>query len=115
MFIALDYDDTYTKDPTLWNAFIGAAQQRGHTVACVTWRRNNAVEAPDVLRLHQLHGMPVYFTDRRAKLQHMANQGIRVDVWIDDRPDAILTDEQIFGGGRPQDKRPTQAAACAIQ
>jgi len=38
MQIALDYDDTYTKDPSLWVKFIDNARDNGHTVVIVTAR-----------------------------------------------------------------------------
>lgn len=116
VFIALDYDGTYTADPALWDAFIRAAQKQGHTVGCVTWRRNNAVEAPVVHKLGQRHNMPLFFTGRKAKLQFMADQGIQVDIWIDDRPDAILADEVVPGVYKPPAQQGWQfQPACCIQ
>ena len=38
MIIALDYDDTYDRDPALWNHLIGLATSRGHSVVIVTMR-----------------------------------------------------------------------------
>ena len=40
MLIALDYDETYTADPVLWDRFIGDANDHGHTVWIVTARRD---------------------------------------------------------------------------
>lgn len=38
MLIALDYDGTFTEDPTLWVSFIAMAQAHGHDVIGVTMR-----------------------------------------------------------------------------
>jgi len=36
MKLSIDYDDTYTKDPILWDLFAQNAITRGHTVYCVS-------------------------------------------------------------------------------
>lgn len=46
LILGLDYDHTFTADPDLWRQFISDAQRRGHTVVCVTARR----EPPDFSR-----------------------------------------------------------------
>jgi hypothetical protein len=33
MKISLDFDDTFTRDPKLWEDFVGSAQRRGHEFA----------------------------------------------------------------------------------
>lgn len=38
MLIALDYDETYAKDPDFWLAFVQLCEQRGHTVVVATMR-----------------------------------------------------------------------------
>lgn len=46
MNISIDFDDTYTRDPEMWNAFIRLAQASGHKVYCVTarsWREDEQV------------------------------------------------------------------------
>jgi len=85
MIIALDYDETYTEDPELWNSFIKSANDRGHEVLCVTMRYNNIYEAPDVLEtVGKL--CRVIFTERLAKEEYVKSHGINPDIWIDDRP-----------------------------
>ena len=85
MILALDYDDTYTQDPQLWQVFIEQAQKRGHQVMCVTWR--NPQEPVDLV-LASL--VPVYYTSLKAKRQYMEQLEISIHVWIDDNPYAIL-------------------------
>ena len=38
MLIALDYDNTYTLDPTFWDGFIVVSKARGHNVIVATMR-----------------------------------------------------------------------------
>mgnify|MGYP001077490994 CR=1 FL=1 len=83
MLIALDYDETYTKDEELWNHFINTCIRRKHTVICVTMR-------------YESEGLPilntigkkcqVYFTGRNAKKIYLDKLGIYPDIWIDDNP-----------------------------
>jgi hypothetical protein len=88
VLISLDYDDTYTRDPCLWNTFVEAAALRGHTVIVVTMRgrvEGAEVEAALKDRVHS-----IVFTDRRAKKPFMEGLGYNVDVWIDDMPFFVL-------------------------
>lgn len=79
MLIALDYDKTYTADPTLWDDFIKSAQNRGHVVKIVTMRR------PD----ETIFAAPVnvIYTNRKAKASV-----VKADIWIDDSPSWIYQD-----------------------
>jgi hypothetical protein len=88
MNISLDYDDTYTRAPFLWDMFIQTAKSQGHKVYCVTMRRPN--EGADVIAAlgHQVEA--IHFTSRHGKRNYMFKQGIRIDVWIDDEPGWIL-------------------------
>jgi DNA-binding LacI/PurR family transcriptional regulator len=92
MILSLDYDDTYTRDPVLWDAFIYNARARGHTVLVVTMRYDVPHEADPVRKAltHKVDGF--FFTGRKAKRPFMASKGVNVSVWIDDQPGWILTD-----------------------
>jgi hypothetical protein len=88
MIIAIDYDDTYTRDPALWSTFINLAQYQKHTVYSVTCRHDTFENREEVQ-------MPLprtrhIFTGHSPKRWHMEQLGIRVDVWIDDMPETIL-------------------------
>jgi hypothetical protein len=83
MRIALDYDGTYTADPELWREFIRIAKSRGHEVVCVTMR--NVDEA-----MEPFGASNYYFTDRKAKVPAMAEEGIQIDIWIDDKPQWLM-------------------------
>jgi hypothetical protein len=75
----LDYDKTYTADPTLWNGFIFAAKARKHDVKIVTLRTPS--------ESIQVDGVEVIYTSRQAKMKHIA-----ADIWIDDNPAWVYQD-----------------------
>jgi len=84
--ISLDYDETYTRDPEGWDAFIELMVSRGHKVYCVTMRSPDLHESLQVM--NDLNGKvnAIFFTNREAKMDYMSKQGIWIDVWIDDMP-----------------------------
>lgn len=87
--IALDYDETYTADKGLWDNFIEDCKNRGHEIYIVTARHGyNYQELLDDGLFSKTDG--VYFTGHRAKRSFMYEQGIDVNIWIDDNPNAIL-------------------------
>jgi len=90
--IALDYDGTYTRDPTLWACFIDLVRDVGHEIVCVTMRDANDPEEAII-------GVPceVIYTSRKGKLAHMAEIGKPVDIWIDDDPRWIMFDTSGLG------------------
>lgn len=91
MVIGLDYDDTYTRDPVAWNAFIRLMRNYEHKVYIVTWRTpGEIVEVVHALASFFVQVDGIYPTSRQAKAKFMFDQGICVDVWIDDNPRAIL-------------------------
>ena len=92
MNIALDFDNTYTRDPTFWNKVCELAKERGHHVRCVTMR--SQAESEDVEKtIGKVIGHEnVYFTNRQAKSTFCFEHGIRIDVWIDDMPYFIEND-----------------------
>ncbi len=96
MNLALDYDDTYTRDPVVWNQVIQQFHSAGHKVYLVTLRDgDNYKEVKQVAVA--LRGVPVYgyyFTNGKAKKTYMYSKGIRIDVWIDDSPQFILQDKE---------------------
>jgi hypothetical protein len=94
VLIALDYDDTYTKDPDFWVAFIDMSKQRGHTVIGATMRCES--ESAD-MDPRYTQGIQVEYTCGRAKLATLAKRGIYPNIWIDDRPDWIVGDSYIDG------------------
>lgn len=85
MKISLDYDNTYTLDPKLWDAFIDAAKRQGHDVVCVTMRHDDVDERIE---------MPceIIYTGRKAKAAYLDERSVKIDIWIDDSPHWIFQD-----------------------
>jgi hypothetical protein len=86
--IAIDFDDTLTADSKLWEAFIKSATELGHTVYCVTARRDTDENRESISEWMRMHGimLHVIYTALASKVWHMQKLGIRIDIWIDDDP-----------------------------
>lgn len=84
---AFDYDNTISRDVIVFMAIMRMLQDRGHEVFVVTARR------PDIHPedFHEIEKQfKVYKTRHIAKRVYMREvEGIEVDVWIDDMPEAI--------------------------
>lgn len=80
LVIALDYDDTYTADPELWDLFIKSAQDKGHYVFIATARPDSDPVIPPL-------GLEVAYCNGKPKLQAVLELGIpEPNIWIDDWP-----------------------------
>lgn len=91
MLISIDFDDTFTADPKMWTEIIHLMQAHGHTVICVSARRNtmdHRIELEDALP----KGVKVLLSYDEPKRDFALRNGYKVDVWIDDFPDAIVSE-----------------------
>lgn len=97
MKISIDYDDTYTRDPKLWDQFATNAISRGHQVYCVSARGTQHMDEPK-RSIGQIIGPENCFgTGLQPKREFMWRvHNIYIDVWIDDQPEMIV-DYQIDG------------------
>lgn len=95
MKISLDYDDTYTKDPLMWNWFAQTAMERGHEVYCVSARSPHEMDKPK-MTIGRVIGVDKCFgTGLKPKRAYMLEvQKIKIDVWIDDLPEMIVDPNQ---------------------
>ena len=84
MNVAIDYDGTYTLDKKLWNQMITLFVKGGHNVYCVTKRYK---EIADDIREDM--NIPIVYATK-SKLEAVANLNIKIDVWIDDKPQSII-------------------------
>jgi hypothetical protein len=95
MNIALDFDDTYTRDPALWDLFIAHAKDRKHDIRIVTFRKSTMSDpALDWLG----STIPVIYTEYTQKRKFTNDMGWSVDIWIDDSPEFIVEPMYILGG-----------------
>jgi hypothetical protein len=88
MRIALDFDDTVTRDPDLWMTFVVRALGRGHDVRIVTFR-NNDMDNADIDQWRE-GKIPVFYTGGVTKRLYCMTQGWFPHVWIDDMPEIIV-------------------------
>lgn len=93
MNVALDYDDTYTRDPQTWRAVVNTLRAAGHSVFVVTLRDTSRMQAEPVLNDLRDLVDAVFFTACQAKASFMLNEhNILIHVWIDDNPFFIMKD-----------------------
>jgi acid phosphatase class B len=89
--IALDFDDTYTLHPELWNDVIEMFQKSGFNVYCVTARPDNHMEQVYRSLSGVIQEDMILNTSLRAKKEYVRkHHGIHIHVWIDDTPEAIV-------------------------
>ncbi len=72
--------------------FIQTAKARGHKPIIVT-ARHESIDNIDTINAHLDHWqcqMPIFFANLAAKEETMRNKGIKVDIWIDDSPHALV-------------------------
>lgn len=91
MIIALDYDDTYTADKSLWVAFIQLAQILDHTIYIVTMRDGEEDWHSDFEWLEKTFGVKTIFCNGESKRDVTERLGIPINIWIDDRPEGITS------------------------
>lgn len=94
MIIAIDYDNTYTASPDMWNEAIKLFQSAGHTVICVT-ARPEIMGQPVMDSVGKL--IPVIFAGAEWKREVAVRRGYKVDVWIDDSPEYVGPQTLILG------------------
>lgn len=82
MKIALDYDDTYTKDVDFWNEFLRLSREYGHEVRIVTARHNVKDKIFVPAEIIYCDGVA-----KRFVCHHHAEYD--VDIWIDDKPQSV--------------------------
>jgi hypothetical protein len=92
LVIAIDFDDTFTAAPVLWASFIKAAVLDGHRIYCVTARRDTDENREILESKFNEHSVdiPIVFSNLGSKLWTMAQRGIKVNIWIDDAPHALV-------------------------
>lgn len=97
--IALDYDETYTADPLFWREFMSSARERGHNVFICTYR-DDRFDRTDELDFLEQDDFDVVYTRGVAKRFWCEQFGPgKVDVWIDDEPEAILNNSNLSVDG----------------
>lgn len=86
--VAFDFDETISDNETAWMQVMMLLEEQGYHCIVVTWRTPTTY--PEDLQLLVDRGWKVYYTSGQAKQRFMEQQGIKVSIWIDDNPFAIL-------------------------
>lgn len=91
MKIALDYDLTYSLDPDFWQWFARGADNFGHEIRIVTIRDDRFDRTQAMIDVERY--FKVVYTRGVAKKWYMSHfgDGFIPDVWVDDRPETILS------------------------
>lgn len=87
---AFDFDNTISRDPEGFLKIMEVLELRGHVCYVVTARLSTMY--PEDLNFLKDKGYRVFFTELKAKRKFMEAQGIDIDVWVDDKPGAVLFD-----------------------
>lgn len=87
---AFDFDNTISRDPEGFLKIMHTLEMRGHVCYVVTARLSTMY--PDDLNFLKDKGYRVFFTELKAKRKYMQDQGIEIDVWVDDKPEAVYQD-----------------------
>lgn len=82
--IGLDFDETYTEAPAIFDNLVHSFKAYGHEVTFVTWRTpesdNTSIEA-----VAERLQIPIVYCSGHAKFKCYA-----ADIWIDDSPYAVV-------------------------
>ena len=95
MILGIDFDDTYTRDPEMWEQIVRIMVDRGHTVYCVSARDEDDMWAPRGSLGLVIGEDNCIGTNGKPKKNYIweHHDNLFVDVWIDDQPEAIITDQ----------------------
>lgn len=88
--VAFDFDETISDNEMAWLLVMRLLESKGYHCIVVTWRA--PTQYPEDLQFLVDKGYKVYYTSRQAKELYMQRLGIKVDIWVDDNPFAILND-----------------------
>jgi len=95
---AVDFDGTFTKAPETFRAIISSLKEKGHLVYIVTRRPTLEVgDWPSYSQAEQRRQVefaigdlaPIIFTYGFFKKAYVEEQGIHIDIWIDDDPKGV--------------------------
>lgn len=83
MKIALDYDDTFTREPHMWSSFVKLVQEVGHEIKFVTFRFEESATRSNVDIEHDAKqlGIDIVYCNYEQK-----SECYSADIWIDDMP-----------------------------
>lgn len=105
---SFDFDNTISRDPQGFLAVMEMLEKRGHQVIVCTARLREVY--PEDLQFLLDKGYKVYWSEHKSKDNYLRSIGIKVDVWVDDCPDAVLNDFD----GEPRTYRTMGEDSCVL-
>lgn len=87
--ISIDYDNTYTEDPEMFEQIMELMRKRGHQPVIVTARNKDKHPVKSKFE--------VFYTDGKEKAPFMREAGLEVDIWVDDWPE-LIGKTRVIGG-----------------
>lgn len=96
--VALDFDDTYTKDPSTWQALVSKMKESGWEVRFVTFRDDfGGYNNHDIVAAAGAMELEIIYTAGKQKKPFCAMVGFEPDFWIDDMPHIIPSAVELAG------------------
>ncbi len=87
--VALDFDDTYTRDPATWQNIVSTMKDAGWEVRFVTFRddhEDGRYNNTDIKTAASVMDIPIIFTAGKQKQPACQAIGFNPSFWIDDLP-----------------------------
>jgi hypothetical protein len=94
VIVAFDIDRTLDLNPRAWSAAIAELRHFGVVCIAVTCRSHRDRQViEDFFKEQGLYFLKgeTYYTEGMSKLRYMQDIGVKVDVWVDDDPQSVLT------------------------
>ena len=89
MKIALDYDGTITADKDFFKDLILLARKYGHKTTIVTMRHAELDPILDAEEFFYNYETPIIYCDGQPKRKVCEEQGVFIDVFMDDMPEGV--------------------------
>jgi hypothetical protein len=99
ILFAVDFDSTWTADPALFRMLVAIGQARGHRFVLVTGRSDEG-QWGAVVRREIRDLMPIVFAANGWKREAAERAGFKVDIWIDDHPEAVAKQTLLMVAGK---------------
>lgn len=96
--IALDYDDTFTADKAMWANIVMFMKANGCDVRFVTFRHEHpsTFSNEDILQDSDKLSIPIIFCEGVPKKTVTSQRMFHPDIWIDDCPELIPTEDELY-------------------
>lgn len=88
LIVSIDFDETFSTNQIAWLKVINVLKSSGFKVICCTSRYYS--ESPEELDILKNNDVKCYFTCGEPKEEYLLKKGVKVNIWIDDNPSAIL-------------------------